>query len=49
MLRLVNDKQLMGRYINGRIFNILAWITVIILILLVIVLVLVSVFPGILS
>jgi NRAMP (natural resistance-associated macrophage protein)-like metal ion transporter len=49
MLRLVNDKLLMGRYTNGRIFNIIAWITVIILILLVIVLVLVSFFPGLLS
>jgi Mn2+/Fe2+ NRAMP family transporter len=49
MLRLVNDKELMGRFTNGRIFNFIAWITVIILIVLVGVLVLVSFFPGLLS
>lgn len=49
MLRLVNDRQLMGRYINGKIFNMIAWITIIILILLVFVLVLVSLFPGLVS
>lgn len=46
MLKLINDKSIMGKYVNGPIMNILTWITVIILILLTIVLVLTSVFPG---
>ena len=34
MLRLINEKRLMGRWVNGRAFNILAWIIVAVLILL---------------
>jgi Mn2+/Fe2+ NRAMP family transporter len=34
MLRLINDRRLMGDFRNGRIFNILAWIVVVVLILL---------------
>lgn len=49
MLRLINDKRLMGKYINGRIFNILAWLTVVILIVLTLILVITSVFPGLLG
>jgi Mn2+/Fe2+ NRAMP family transporter len=45
MLKLINDKRLMGRFTNGRVFNILAWITVVIVILLTVVLVVVSFFP----
>jgi len=25
MLRLINDKRIMGKYVNGRLFNVLAW------------------------
>ncbi len=32
MLVLVNDKKLMGRHANGRIYNVISWITVLILI-----------------
>jgi Mn2+/Fe2+ NRAMP family transporter len=46
MLRLINDKRLMGKYVNGRVFNILSWIMVIALIALTIILVITSVFPG---
>ena len=46
MLRLINEKRLMGRWVNGRAFNILAWIIVAVLILLTIVLILVTLFPG---
>jgi NRAMP (natural resistance-associated macrophage protein)-like metal ion transporter len=46
MLRLINEKRLMGRWVNGRSFNILAWIIVAVLILLTIVLILVTLFPG---
>lgn len=48
MLKLINNQRLMGKYTNGRIFNILSWITVALLILLTLILVFVSVFPGIL-
>lgn len=49
MLLLINDRRLMGEYVNGRIFNILAWGTVIILIVLTGILVVTSVFPGLLG
>ncbi len=42
MLVLINDKRLMGKFSNGRIFNILAWATVIALILLATILVVVT-------
>jgi NRAMP (natural resistance-associated macrophage protein)-like metal ion transporter len=40
MLRLVNDKRLMGEYTNSPIYNLIAWITTVVLILLSLVLVL---------
>src|SRR5512136_1184237 len=46
MLKLINDKRLMGRFVNGRVFNMIAWAMVVILILLTLILVLTSVFPG---
>jgi NRAMP (natural resistance-associated macrophage protein)-like metal ion transporter len=49
MLKLINDRRLMGKYINSRPVNILAWVTVIVLILLVTVLVLLSFFPNLLT
>jgi Mn2+/Fe2+ NRAMP family transporter len=39
MLRLINDKRLMGDFKNGRVFNFLAWIVVAILILLTVILI----------
>ncbi len=48
MLKLINDRRLMGRFKNGRIFNIVAWITVVIVIALTVVLVIVSFFPQVL-
>ena len=39
MLRLINEKRLMGRWVNGRAFNILAWIIVAVLILLTMILI----------
>jgi len=47
MLTLINDKRIMGKYVNGKIFNILAWTTVIILILLAAILVVTTFLPGI--
>jgi Mn2+/Fe2+ NRAMP family transporter len=46
MLRLINDKRRMGNYVNGRIFNVIAWGMVIVLIVLTIILIIVSIFPG---
>ena len=49
MLRLINNKRLMGRYVNGRIFNLLAWATVVIVIALTALLVVTSLFPSLLG
>ena len=46
MLRLINEKRLMGRWVNGRAFNILAWVIVAVLILLTVILIVVTLFPG---
>lgn len=48
MLRLINDRELMGDYVNGRIFNIISWAMVIVLIGLTVLLVVTSIFPGVL-
>lgn len=45
MLKLINNKALMGNFTNGRIFNILAWITTIILIALALYLLLITFIP----
>jgi Mn2+/Fe2+ NRAMP family transporter len=44
MLKLINDRRLMGRFKNGRVFNIVAWITVAVIIAVTVALVAVSVF-----
>ena len=49
MLRLINDKRWMGKYVNGRVFNVIAWGIVGLLILLTVILIVVSVFPGLLG
>ncbi len=49
MLRLINDKRIMGDYVNGLAFNILSWATVIILIVLTGILVITSTFPTLLA
>jgi len=49
MLRLINDKRLLGRFASGRIYNTLAWATVAVLILLTAILVVTSFFPGLLG
>jgi Mn2+/Fe2+ NRAMP family transporter len=42
MLRLVNDRRLMGRYVNGRVFNLLTWTVAAVLIILTLMLVVMS-------
>jgi Mn2+/Fe2+ NRAMP family transporter len=46
MLKLINDKRLMGRFVNGRVFNGVAWTMVVVLIALTVILVITSFFPA---
>ncbi|MEW5718020.1 MAG: Nramp family divalent metal transporter [Chloroflexota bacterium] len=46
MLKLINDERLMGKFVNGRVFNAIAWALVIALIALTAILVVTSVSPG---
>jgi Mn2+/Fe2+ NRAMP family transporter len=46
MLVLINDKHLMGKFINGKVFNILAWVTAIALIILALILIVVTFIPN---
>jgi Mn2+/Fe2+ NRAMP family transporter len=46
MLRLCNREDLMGRYRNGRVFNVIAWVTCVAMIALTLLLVVSSLFPG---
>lgn len=47
MILLCNDRRLMGRYVNGRIFNGVAWATTIIMTVLTLMIILSTIFPGI--
>ncbi len=46
MLLLINDRRLMGKHTNGRLFNWISWITVVILTVLALGLVIATFFPG---
>ncbi|NNG47934.1 MAG: divalent metal cation transporter, partial [Deltaproteobacteria bacterium] len=46
MLKLINDRELMGEYVNSKAFNGIAWTTVAVMIVLTILLVTVTIFPG---
>ena len=46
VLRLVNDKELMGEHVNGRLLNLAAWLTVIIVTALSLLLILITLFPN---
>ncbi|HSB89105.1 MAG TPA: divalent metal cation transporter [Anaerolineales bacterium] len=46
MLRLINDRRLMGTHVNGRILNVLTWAIVATLVILTAALVVITVFPG---
>jgi Mn2+/Fe2+ NRAMP family transporter len=46
MIKLINDKNLMGDYVNGPVFNIIAWLTVVIMIMLTIVMTVDMAIPG---
>jgi Mn2+/Fe2+ NRAMP family transporter len=46
MLKLINDRDLMGEYVNSKAFNGVAWTTTIVMIVLTVLLAIVTVFPG---
>jgi Mn2+/Fe2+ NRAMP family transporter len=46
MLRLINDRDLMGDYVNSKSFNGIAWATTVVMIVLTALLVIVTLFPG---
>jgi Mn2+/Fe2+ NRAMP family transporter len=46
MIMLINDRNLMGDYVNGPVFNIIAWLTVITMIVLTIIMTIDIVLPG---
>jgi NRAMP (natural resistance-associated macrophage protein)-like metal ion transporter len=48
VLRLVNNRELMGAYVNGPVYNLAAWLTTIVVTMLSVVYILVTVFPGLL-
>jgi NRAMP (natural resistance-associated macrophage protein)-like metal ion transporter len=47
VLRLVNNRELMGRYVNGPIYNLAAWLTAIVVTVLSLLYILITLFPGI--
>jgi Mn2+/Fe2+ NRAMP family transporter len=49
ILKLVNNRELMGAHVNGRLYNLAAWLTTIIVSALSILLIVVTMFPNILS
>ncbi|MFA7062093.1 MAG: Nramp family divalent metal transporter [Pedobacter sp.] len=49
MLKLINDRNLMGSYTNGSAFNVIAWLTVVIMIILTIVMTIDMAVPGLLK
>ena len=46
MLKLINDRELMGEHVNSKTFNGIAWTTTVVMIVLTALLVVVTVFPG---
>lgn len=48
VLRLVNDRELMGQHVNGRFYNLAAWFTTIIVSALSLLLIFTTLFPGVL-
>ena len=49
MLYLINNKELMGEYVNSKTFNSIAWTTVVIMIVLTVALVVTILFPHLLA
>lgn len=49
MLKLINNRQLMGKYVNGPVYNLIVWVTVLFIIALTVLLLAGSLFPGLLT
>ncbi len=49
MLYLINNKELMGEYVNSKTFDGIAWTTVVIMIVLTLALVVTTIFPNLLA
>src|ERR1700752_4030100 len=47
VLRLVNNREVMGRYVNGPVYNLFAWLTAIVVTILSLLYILITVFPTI--
>lgn len=47
VLRLVNNRELMGSHVNGPLYNIAAWLTAILVTILSVLFIVISIFPGI--
>jgi Mn2+/Fe2+ NRAMP family transporter len=48
ILKLVNNRELMGRYVNGPLYNLAAWLTAIVVTLLSLLYILSTLFPNLL-
>jgi Mn2+/Fe2+ NRAMP family transporter len=46
MLKLINDRELMGEHVNSKAFNGIAWTTTVVMIALSVLLVAITMFPG---
>jgi Mn2+/Fe2+ NRAMP family transporter len=46
VLKLVNDREVMGRHVNGPLYNIAAWLTAILVTILSLLFILISLFPA---
>ena len=46
MLKVINDRRLMGKFVNGRIYNVICWVTAVILIVLAAILIVATFFPN---
>jgi Mn2+/Fe2+ NRAMP family transporter len=46
MLQLTNREDIMGKYRNGRFFNVIAWITCVVMVALTLLLLVTSFFPN---
>ena len=46
MIILCNDRRLMGRYVNGRVYNMVAWVTTVVMTILTLLIILSTLFPG---
>jgi NRAMP (natural resistance-associated macrophage protein)-like metal ion transporter len=49
MLSLINNRRLMGRFVNGAVINVLTWAVVVAVIVLTLILVVITIFPGLLG